>query len=223
MGEDEDSQDVRSRPAPRASLLNQVAPQLLAERGTGVLLAAKFIGEIADINRFQTDSQRARLAGLHPDPRVLGKLKPLPAGSWRQPPARQRLLPARDHRHPPRLADGRLPAKQRANGKTNRDAIRSLKRDLVHRVSQPLRDAKAFQPVCLRGRLTKRASRHDRTGRAAASALSRRSTEAAAPTSWSRRRRPSSGGMTTPPQICAERPFGAVDLEARPRISCRLF
>ncbi|MFZ0383020.1 MAG: hypothetical protein WCD11_05005 [Solirubrobacteraceae bacterium] len=47
MGEDEDSQDVR---APRASLLNQVAPQLLAERGTGVLLAAKFIGEIAGIS-----------------------------------------------------------------------------------------------------------------------------------------------------------------------------
>ncbi len=33
-----------------ASLVNQIAPQLLAERGTGVLLAAKVIGEIAGID-----------------------------------------------------------------------------------------------------------------------------------------------------------------------------
>jgi hypothetical protein len=35
-----------------AALVKQVAPQLLAEPGIGVLLAAKFIGEIAGIDRW---------------------------------------------------------------------------------------------------------------------------------------------------------------------------
>ncbi len=40
----------------------------LAEPGTGVLLAAKFIGEIAGIDRFTSDAQLARLAGCIPIP-----------------------------------------------------------------------------------------------------------------------------------------------------------
>ena len=51
-----------------AALVRQVAPQLLAEPGIGVLLAAKFIGEIAGITRFTTDAQLARLAGCAPIP-----------------------------------------------------------------------------------------------------------------------------------------------------------
>src|SRR3984957_12828821 len=46
-----------------AGLVAQTAPALLAERGVGVLLAAKFIGEIAGVRGFQTDAQLARLAG----------------------------------------------------------------------------------------------------------------------------------------------------------------
>ena len=52
-----------------AALVKQVAPQLLAEPGIGVLLAAKFIGEIAGIDRFTSDAQLARLAGCAPIPR----------------------------------------------------------------------------------------------------------------------------------------------------------
>ena len=51
-----------------AALVSQVAPQLLAEPGIGVLLAAKFIGEIAGIDRFTADAQLARLAGCAPIP-----------------------------------------------------------------------------------------------------------------------------------------------------------
>jgi transposase len=87
IGEDEDSHDVRSRPAPQASLLKQVVPQLTAERGTRVLLAAKFIGEIADINRFQTDSQLARLAGCAPIPVSSGN-----SGRYRLDPGGNRQL-----------------------------------------------------------------------------------------------------------------------------------
>jgi transposase len=47
-----------------AGLVTQAAPQLLAETGIGVLLAAKFIGEIAGIDRFRSDAQLARLGVL---------------------------------------------------------------------------------------------------------------------------------------------------------------
>jgi transposase len=49
-------------------LVGQLAPQLLAERGVGVLIAAKLIGEIAGIDRFHTDAQLARMAGCAPIP-----------------------------------------------------------------------------------------------------------------------------------------------------------
>ena len=56
-----------------AALVAQVAPQLLAEKGIGVLIAAKLIGEIAGIDRFQTDAQLARLAGCAPIPVSSGR------------------------------------------------------------------------------------------------------------------------------------------------------
>ena len=56
-----------------APLVAQVAPQLLAERCVGVLIAAKLIGEIAGINRFATDSKLARMAGCAPIPASSGR------------------------------------------------------------------------------------------------------------------------------------------------------
>src|SRR5665213_152432 len=44
-------------------LVKQVAPQLLAEKGLGVLIAAKLIGEIAGIDHFTSDAQLARICG----------------------------------------------------------------------------------------------------------------------------------------------------------------
>ena len=51
-----------------ATLVTQVAPQLLAEPGLGVLIAAKLIGEIAGIDRFTSDAQLARVSGCAPIP-----------------------------------------------------------------------------------------------------------------------------------------------------------
>jgi transposase len=56
-----------------AALVKRAAPQLLAEPGIGVLLAAKFIGEIAGIDRFTTDAQLARMAGCAPIPVSSGR------------------------------------------------------------------------------------------------------------------------------------------------------
>jgi transposase len=122
-----------------AALVKQVAPQLLAEPGIGVLLAAKFIGEIAGIDRFTSDAQLARLAAC----------APIPASSGRS--DRHRLDPGGNRRlnsafymlaiiriaHDPRTAV--YLQKQRANGKTKREAIRNLKRHLARRVYHLLR------------------------------------------------------------------------------------
>ena len=51
-------------------LVSQVAPQLLAERGLGVILAAKLI---AGIDRFASDAQLARMAGCAPIPVSSGR------------------------------------------------------------------------------------------------------------------------------------------------------
>ena len=108
--------------------------------GSACCLAAKFIGEIAGIDRFTTDAQLARLAGC----------APIPASSRRS--DRHRLDPGGNRRlnsafymlaiiriaHDPRTA--LYFAKQRANGKTKREAIRNLKRHLARRVYTLLRD-----------------------------------------------------------------------------------
>nr|MDQ2898035.1 transposase [Actinomycetota bacterium] len=56
-----------------AELVTQVAPQLLAEPGLGVLIAAKLIGEIAGIDRFTSDAQLARISGCAPIPVSSGR------------------------------------------------------------------------------------------------------------------------------------------------------
>lgn len=133
-----------------AALVKQVAPQLLAEPGIGVLLAAKFIGEIAGIDRFTSDAQLARLAGC----------APIPASSGRS--DRHRLDPGGNRRlnsafymlaiirisQDPRTAV--YIAKQRANGKTKREAIRNLKRHLVRRVYHLLHEPNSVPTIiCL--------------------------------------------------------------------------
>ena len=117
-----------------AALVKQVAPQLLAEPGIGVLLAAKFIGEIAGIDRFTSDAQLARMAGCAPIPVSSGRTdrhRLDPGGNRRLNSAFYMLAIIRI-RDDPRTAV--YLAKQRANGKTKREAIRNLKRHLVRRV-----------------------------------------------------------------------------------------
>jgi hypothetical protein len=114
--------------------VKRVAPQLLAEKGLGVLIAAKLIGEIAGIDRFTSDAQLARISGCAPIPvssRQTSRHRLDPGGNRQLNHAFHRLALTKI------LNDPRTAvylAKQRSNGKTNREAIRSLKRHLVRRV-----------------------------------------------------------------------------------------
>jgi len=133
-----------------ADLVKQVAPQLLAEKGLGVLIAAKLIGEIAGIDRFTSDAQLARISGCAPIPVSSGRTDRhrLDPGGNRQLNHAFHMLAYAKILHDPRT--GVYLAKQRHNGKTNREAIRSLKRHLVRRVYHLLRDPSTVPiTVCL--------------------------------------------------------------------------
>ena len=123
-----------------AGLVRQAAPQLLAETGVGGLIAAKLIGEIAGIDRFTSDAQLARLSGCAPIPVSSGRTDRhrLDPGGNRQLNHAFHMLAITKILHDPRTAV--YIAKQHGNGKTNREAIRSLKRHLVRRVYHLLHD-----------------------------------------------------------------------------------
>jgi transposase len=133
-----------------AGLVAQTAPALVAERGVGVLLAAKFIGEIAGVSRFSSDAQLARLAGCAPIPVSSGRTDRhrFDPGGNRQLNHAFHMLAVVKLRHDPPAAV--YIAKQRANGKTNKEAIRCLKRQLVRRVYHLLKDPNSnATTVCL--------------------------------------------------------------------------
>ncbi len=123
-----------------AGLVKQVAPHLLAETGLGVLIAAKLIGEIAGIDRFTSDAQLARISGCAPIPVSSGRTDRYrldPGGNRQLNHAFHMLALTKIMRDPQTAA---YLAKQRANGKTNTEAIRCLKRHLVRRVYHLLHD-----------------------------------------------------------------------------------
>jgi transposase len=123
-----------------AVLVAKTAPQLLAEHGLGVLTAAKLIGEIAGIERFTSDAQLARLAGCAPIPVSSGRTDRhrLDRGGNRQLNHAIHMLALSKIRHDPHTAI--YIAKQRHRGKTNKEAIRCLKRHLARRVYNLLRN-----------------------------------------------------------------------------------
>jgi transposase len=133
-----------------ADLVKEAAPQLLAEKGLGVLIAAKLIGEIAGIDRFTSDAQLARISGCAPIPVSSGRTdrhRPDPGGN-RQLNHAIHMLALTKILHDPRTAV--YLAKQRRNGKTNKEAIRSLKRHLVRRVYHLLHDPNSVPvTICL--------------------------------------------------------------------------
>jgi len=55
-----------------AAYIDNVAPSLLALPGCGVLMAAKIVGETADVTRFRSESAFARFAGVGPLPNWSG-------------------------------------------------------------------------------------------------------------------------------------------------------
>ena len=119
-------------------LVRQTAPQLLAETGIGPVTAAQLIGEIAGIDRFASDAKLARMAGCAPVPASSGRTDRhrLDHGGNRQLNYTIHMIALTKLRHDP--ATALYIAKQRQNGKTQREAIRSLKRYVARRVYQLL-------------------------------------------------------------------------------------
>jgi transposase len=117
-----------------AELVASLAPQLLAERGCGVLTAAKLIGEIAGIARFSTDAKLARTCGSAPIPASSGRTvrHRLDRGGNRQLNcALHRLAVSKGRLDPDTAA---YLARKQAEGKSRREALRCLKRHLARRV-----------------------------------------------------------------------------------------
>jgi transposase len=117
-----------------ADLVAQVAPQLLAEPGFGAMTAGKLIGEIAGAQRFTSDAKLARAAGIAPIPVSSGNTNRhrLDRGGNRQiNTAIHRVAVTRLRCHPGTKA---YIARKRGEGKTNREALRCLKRHLARRI-----------------------------------------------------------------------------------------
>ena len=124
-----------------ASLTERVAGHpLLTLCGIGVLVAAKLIGETGDIGRFRSADAFASLAGVAPIPASSGQTQHmrLNRGGNRQLNRALYTIAIVQAAH-----DGRgraYIARKRAEGKTGRDAIRALKRQLVRTVFRLLQE-----------------------------------------------------------------------------------
>jgi transposase len=123
---------------------HQIAPALLEVPGCGALTAAKLLAEIGPVDRFKTDAQLARHSGVAPLQASSGKVQRhrLDRGGNRQlNAALYRIAITQARYHPD--ARAYLERKQ-AEGKTRREAIRSLKRILVRVVFNTLKGSPAL-------------------------------------------------------------------------------
>jgi transposase len=122
-----------------ATLTAQTAPALLELPGCGALTAAKLLCEIGPIDRFQTDAQLARHGGVAPLEASSGRTRRhrLDRGGNRQLNcALHRIAITQARVHPP--ARAYLERKQ-SEGKSRREAIRCLKRQLARVVFNTLK------------------------------------------------------------------------------------
>ena len=117
----------------------ETAPALLALPGCGAVSAAKLLGEIGPIERFETDAQLARHAGVAPLEASSGKYRRhrLDRGGNRQLNcALHRIAITQARVHAP--ARAYLERKQ-GEGKSRREALRCLKRQLARTVFNTLK------------------------------------------------------------------------------------
>jgi transposase len=122
-----------------ATLATETVPALLELPGCGPLTAAKLLCEIGPIERFQTDGQLARHGGVAPLEASSGRTRRhrLDRGGNRQLNcALHRIAITQGRVHAP--ARAYLDRKQ-AEGKSRREAIRCLKRQLVRVVFNTLK------------------------------------------------------------------------------------
>jgi transposase len=134
-----------------ASLIAAHSPQLLGLEGCGPLTAAKLVAETAGAERFTSDAKLARLAGVAPIPASSGRhaRHRLDRGGNRQLNcALHRVAITQARMHPPARE---FLARKRAEGKSNREALRCLKRHLARRVwrllTNPQIDISMSNPV----------------------------------------------------------------------------
>jgi transposase len=132
------TREVRELERELERLVRRSAPQLLAEPGCGPLTAAKLIGEIAGPERFKSDAQLARNAGVAPIPASSGRTNRhrLDRGGNRQLNRALHRLAVNKARHDPDTAN--YLARKQAEGKTRREALRCPKRHLARHVWQLL-------------------------------------------------------------------------------------
>jgi transposase len=120
--------------------IEKTAPTLLALPGCGALSAAKLLGEIGPIERFQTDAQLARHAGVAPLEASSGthQRHRLDRGGNRQLNcALHRIAITQARIHQPARA---YLARKQADGKSRREALRCLKRQLARTVYTTLKN-----------------------------------------------------------------------------------
>jgi transposase len=125
------------------ALMRTGSPELLALAGCGELTGAKLLGEIAGISRFPTEAKLAQHAGVAPLEASSGRRRRHRlnrSGNRQLNAALHRIAITQKRIHP--AARGYLERKQ-AEGKTEREALRCLKRQILRAVFRTLKDAES--------------------------------------------------------------------------------
>ena len=128
-----------------AELVTAHRPRLLAEHGCGALTAAILIGHTAGNERFRSEAAFALQTGTAPIPCSSGKRTQhrLNRGGDRQLNHALHIIAVTRAQHDP--ATKQYLARKEAEGKTNKGALRSLKRHLARRFHQLLSEPPADQ------------------------------------------------------------------------------
>ncbi|MHB8400063.1 MAG: IS110 family RNA-guided transposase [Candidatus Limnocylindrales bacterium] len=116
---------------------------LLELPGAGPLVTAKLLGETGDIGRFRSADAFAALTGVAPIPASSGQTSRMRlnrGGNRQLNRALHVIALAQARRHPPAKA---YIERKRAEGKTHREAVRALKRQLVRTVFRLLQEGAA--------------------------------------------------------------------------------
>lgn len=116
---------------------------LLELPGAGPLVTAKLLGETGDIGRFRSADAFAALAGVAPIPASSGQTSRMRlnrGGNRQLNRALHVIALAQARHHPPAKA---YIERKRAEGKTHREAVRALKRQLVRTVFRLLQEGAA--------------------------------------------------------------------------------
>lgn len=121
-----------------AELISSYRPALLSEQGCGVLTAAILIGHTARAQKLASNASFARLAGTAPIPCSSGTRTQhrLDRGGDRQLNRALHTIAITRARHDPTTQQ--YLARKRAEGKTDKGALRSLKRHLARRIHRLL-------------------------------------------------------------------------------------